>query len=156
MDGRRSIALAMLLFLALSACRAIPAGLLDDDAETASEPSPTPITKTLCESGADLQTDVEFLRSVELSEDGLLTLIVSVDAALGEARTLALLAGQEYAPLATDLIVSLQDLRDIAEELEDEESLGGGIATIGEAITAVGESMEALGLQLREPCPQND
>jgi len=24
------------------------------------------------------------------------------------------------------------------------------------AITAVGESMEALGLQLREPCPEND
>ena len=40
MDGKRSIALAVLLLVALSACRAIPGSLLDDDAETASEDGP--------------------------------------------------------------------------------------------------------------------
>ena len=37
MDGKRAIALAVLLLVALSACRAIPGSLLDDEGETASE-----------------------------------------------------------------------------------------------------------------------
>jgi hypothetical protein len=128
--------------------------LLDGDDESAVEAEPTPISKTLCESRTDLRTDVEFLRSVEVSEDGLLQLIVSVDAALGEARTLAVLAGEEYVPLVTDVVVSLQDVRDIAKELEGQETVGAAIATIGEAIIAVGESMDELEIRLREPCPE--
>ncbi len=148
------IALAALLLLTLSACRALPTGFLDADGDPTIEAEPTPITKTYCESGADLRTDVEFLRSVEVSDDGLLQLIVSVDATLGEARTFAILAGEEFGPSVEDVILSLQDLRDIADELEDQETIGAGIATLGESITAVGEAMDVLALQLREPCPE--
>lgn len=153
MHATRPLTLALLLFFALSACRAIPPGLLDGGGEPAVETEPTPATKTLCESSADLRTDVEFLRTVEVSEDGLLQLIVAIDAALGEARTLALLVGEEYGPLVTDVVVSLQDLRDVTEEIEGQETIGAGIATIGEVITAVGESMDALEVELRDPCP---
>jgi hypothetical protein len=152
MDRRNVTALAAVAIFTLSACRAIPVGLFEPDPEATTGPSPTPITKSLCESGADLRTDIEFLRSVEVSDDGLLSLIVAVDAALGETQTLATLAGQEYSPLVDDVIVSLQDLRDISEQLEGQETLGAGIATIGEAITEIGESMDALAIELREPC----
>ena len=154
MHVTRPLTLALLLVFALSACRAIPPGLLDGGGEPAVEAEPTPVTKTLCESSADLRTDVEFLRTVEVSEDGLLQLIVAIDAALGEARTLALLVGEEYGPLVSDVVVSLQGLRDVAEEVEEQETIGAGIATIGEAITSVGESMDALEVELRDPCPE--
>ena len=76
------------------------------------------------------------------------------EATLGEAQTFAILAGEEYRPLIEDVIVSLQDVRDIADELEGQETIGAGIATIGESITAVGEAMDELALQLREPCQE--
>ena len=155
MHATRPLTLALLLLFVLSACRAIPPGLLDGGGEPAVEAEPTPVTKTLCESSADLRTDVEFLRSVEVSEDGLLQLIVAIDAALGEARTLALLAGEEYGPLVTDVVVSLQDLRDVTKAIEEQETIGAGIAAIGEVITAVGESMDALEIELRDPCPDD-
>lgn len=154
MHQTRTLALAVVLLLVLGACRALPSGFLTGDAEPTAEAEPTPITKTLCESGAELRTDVDFLRAVEVSEDGLLQLIVAVDAALGEARTLTTLVGEEYGPLVEDVVVSLQDVRDLAEDLEGEETVGAAIATVGEAITAVGESMDALAVGLREPCPE--
>jgi hypothetical protein len=156
MDAKRLIALVAISIFALSACRAIPGELFADEPEVTPEPTPTPITKSFCESGADLRTDIEFLRAAELSEDGLLPFIVAIDAALGEARTLTTLAGLEYGPLVADVIISLQDLRDIAEEVEAQETLGAGIATIGEAITEVGQSMDTLTTQLREPCPESE
>ncbi len=156
MHATRALGLAVLLAAAIAACQAIPTGVFDGDGDPTAEAAPTPTTKTLCESGADLRTDIEFLRAVEVEEDGLVQLIVSVDATLGEARTLALLAGEAYGPLVSDVIVSLQDLRDIADELEQQETLGAGIATVGEAITEVGEAMDMLTLALREPCPEEE
>lgn len=150
----RTLAIAVLLLFALGACRALPPGFLDGDGDPATEAEPTPIAKTFCESGADLRTDVAFLRNTEVSEDGLLQLIISIDAALGEARTMAVLAGEEYGPLVSDVVVSLQDLRDITDELEDQETVGAGITIIGETITAVGEAMDELEVQLREPCAE--
>jgi hypothetical protein len=77
-----------------------------------------------------------------------------VDAALGEAQLLAELVVDEYQPLVEDTIVALQELRDVGEQVREQETLGAGIATIGEAITEVGEAMDALTLGLREPCPE--
>ena len=156
MQLTRTIGLAVLVPVVLAACQAVPTGLFEGEADPAAEAEPTPITKTLCESGAELRTDVEFLRAVEVDEDGVVQLVVAVDATLGEARTLAQLAGEEYGPLVDDVMVSLQDLRDIGEELEDQETLGAGIATVGEAINAIGESMDTLTLALREPCPEGE
>jgi hypothetical protein len=156
MQLTQTIGLAVLVPVALAACQAVPSGLFEGGAGPAAEAEPTPITKTLCESGAELRTDVEFLRAVEVDEDGVVQLVVAVDAALGESRTLAQLADEVYGPLVDDVIVSLQDLRDIAEELEGQATLGAGIATVGEAITAIGESMDTLTLALREPCPEGE
>jgi hypothetical protein len=156
MHARRSIALGAVLLFALSACSAIPVGLFEGTPDETPEPSPTPITKTFCESGADLSTDIDFLSSVEVSEDGLLTLIVSVDVALGEARTFTELASQEYGPLVADLVLALQDLRDLAQELEGQETLGSAITVVGETITEIGEAMDTLSMQLRDPCPEDD
>lgn len=153
MHPSRPLAVASLLLFAAAACRAVPVELFVGVDETVA-PEPTSTAKTLCQSGADLRTDIESLRSLDVSEDGVLQLIVSADAALGEARTLALLAGQEYGPLVTDVVVSLQDVRDIGQALERQDTIGASIAVIGEAITAVGDSMDALTLALREPCPE--
>lgn len=142
-----------LLFLA-GACRALPAGFLAPAAGPTADPSPSPVVKTTCESGADLRVDVDFLRSLEIREDGLLSVLVAVDAALGEAQLLVNLVAEEYRPLVVDLVLALQGLRTTAEELADQETVGAGIASIGAAITEIGETMDALTLRLQEPCPQ--
>lgn len=115
---------------------------------------PSPVSKTMCQSGTDLAADIESLRALDVSEDGVVSLIAGVDAALTEARILADLVVDEYQPLVDDTVVALQDLRDVGQELEDVETLGAGVATIGEAITEVGVAMDELGTQLRAPCPQ--
>ena len=152
----RLLAVLLVALFAITACQT--ASPEDGSAEPAAttKPSPTPTAKTMCASGADLAVDVAFLRNVEVSEDGLLSLIVSVDAALGEARTLGPLVVEEYQPLVADVVASLQELRDIAEELEELDTLGEGIVAIGEAITEVGVVMDALATQLREPCPEEE
>jgi len=153
----RFLAVLLVALLAITACQtATPEDGSAEPAATTTEASPTPTAKTMCASGADLAVDVAFLRNVEVSEDGLLSLIVSVDAALGEARTLGPLVVEEYQPLVADVVVSLQELRDIAEKLEELDTLGEGIVAIGEAITEVGVTMDALATQLREPCPEEE
>lgn len=157
-DPRASVlrlsGLALVGAFALAACGTTTSEEGPSEASAGADASPSPEAKTMCESGADLAVDVAFLRSIDVSEDGLLSLIVGVDAALGEAQMLGTLTVAEYQPLVADVVVSLQDLRDIAEELEQDETVGAAITTVGEAVTAVGESMEALGTQLREPCPE--
>lgn|GEM_PF-5768544 len=145
--------LVVVTFFVVSACRAIPPGLVGPDADATPGPSPTPTTKTMCESGADLSVDVEFLRSLELREDGLVSVLVAVDAALGEARTLGALVTEEYRPQAVDLVLSLENLRLTVDELSQQETLGAGIAAIGDSISEIGKAMDALTLELRDPCP---
>lgn len=156
---RASLLVIGLLFVA-GACRSLPPGVLAPAAEATpaatAEASAVPITKTVCESGADLQVDVEFLRSMELSEDGLITVLFAADTALDEARVLAELVAEEYRPLATDLVLSLEGLRTTVDMLDRQETAGASIAAIGESIVEIGEAMDALTLQLREPCPETD
>jgi len=156
---RVSLLVIGLLFVA-GACRSLPPGVLAPAAEatpaTTAEASAVPITKTLCESSADLQVDIEFLRSMELSEDGLVTVLIAADTALDEAHLLADLVAEEYRPLATDLALSLEGLRTTVDMLDREETAGASIAAIGESIVEIGEAMDALTLQLREPCPESD
>ena len=55
-----------------------------------------------------------------------------------------------------DVIVSMQGLRDISDDMTDDQTLGAQVAIIGESIVEIGESMDALGLQLRERCPDSE
>lgn len=156
---RASVLVIALLFVA-SACRSLPPGVLAPAAEPTPAASATasaePVTKSICESGVDLQADIDFLRSTELSEDGLITVLFAADTALEETRLLADLVGEEYRPLVTDLMLSLQGLRTTVDGFDSEETAGAGISAIGESIAEIGESMDALTLQLREPCPETD
>lgn len=159
----RLVAVLVVAAFTVTACRtatsetAAPDGSTEVPAQAAATTpveSDAPADKTMCQSGADLSVDVAFLRSLDLSEDGVASLVVGADAALGEARLLADLVVDEYRPLVEDTVVALQGLRDVGEQAGEQETIGAGIATIGEAITEVGEAMDALAMGLREPCPQ--
>ena len=123
-------------------------------AASAAAETEAPPGKTMCQSGEDLAVDIAFLRSLDISQDGVASLVVGANAALGEAQLLADLVVDEYRPLVEDTVVALQALRDVGEEVRAQETLGAGISTIGEAITEVGEAMDALALGLRDPCPR--
>ena len=138
----------------LSACRSLPPGFLAPDADPTA--SPEPIDKTMCESGAELATDIAFLRSLELSDDGLVAVLVAVDSALGEARVLADLAVEEFGPMAIDLVLALEGLRDTVDGLSQQETVGSGIADIGVSIAEIGTAMDQLALELRDPCPEEE
>jgi hypothetical protein len=138
----------------LSACRSLPPGFLAPDADPTA--SPEPIDKTMCESGAELTSDIAFLRSLELSDDGLVAVLVAVDSALGEARVLADLAVEEFGPMAIDLVLALEGLRDTIDGLSQQETVGSGIAEIGVSIAEIGTAMDQLTLELRDPCPDKE
>ena len=108
---------------------------------------------TLCDSAGDLRLIIGFLRDTDPSQDGWPPILVGAIAALSEARHLAGSVGETYRPLVDDLIVSLEGLRSTVEGLEESETLGARIASIGEAITDIGNAMDSLSFQLREPCP---
>ena len=157
----RLVAVLAVVALTVSACQTAtsetdaPEAVTDaPSAAAVDEPSSATVDKTMCQSGEDLAVDIAFLRSIDVSEDGVASLVVGVDAALGEAQLLAELVVDEYRPLVEDTVVALQELRDVGEQVREQETLGAGIATIGEAITEVGEAMDALTLGLREPCPE--
>lgn len=161
--GLRLVTVLTAAALIVSACQtatsetAAPGGPTESPIEvaaTAAAETETPPDKTMCQSGEDLAVDVAFLRSLDTSKDGVASLVVATDSALGEAQLLANLVVDEYRPLVEDTVVALQNLRDVGEEVREQETLGAGIATIGQAITEVGEAMDALALALREPCPQ--
>ena len=153
----RLATLMLALLFAAAACRALPTGLMapGSEASPTMDPgaSPSPITKTMCESAADLRVDVDFLRSMEIREDGLVSVLVAVDAALGEARTLTTLVAQEYRPFAADLVLSLVALRLTVTQLDQQETVGASIAAIGEAIVGLGEATDSLERELQDPCP---
>jgi len=138
-----------ILVLVLSACQSLPGQSILDQLM----PEPEPTAKTVCQSSADLEAAIEDLRSTELSEEDLVPLVIKIDTAISEARLLVELVSEELGPTVTDLVVSLQGLRTTVETLDEQETLGAGIALIGESITQIGEAMDALALQLRTRCP---
>lgn len=130
----------------------------------AASPSPSPgttaaakSTETLaevtCQSLADLQLIVEFLRDSDASEDGWLPILVGAIAGLAEAHRLVGLVSETYGPLLDDLTSSLQGLRTTAEDLGSLGTTGARIAAVGRAITGVGEALDALSVQLQTRCP---
>lgn len=163
----RLLATLAVVVLAVSACRtassetAVPSGSAvapsgaPGAAATADvSESATPASKTMCQSSEDLAAEIALLRSIDVSEDGVVSLITAADAAIGEAQLLAELVVDEYRPLVEDTVVALQELRDIGEEARGQATIGARVATIGEAVTEVGRAMDALETQLRQPCPQ--
>ena len=140
------MALAVILVFLAGACTILPPGLF---APTAT-PSPTP--KGVCANQADLLVAIDELRSLDVSEAGVLALGESLDAALTEARLLIEAVGEELRPLVLDLVVSLENLRATVDELADQATLGSKIASIGESLIEIGETMDALEVRLRTRC----
>ena len=105
-----------------------------------------------CESVDDLRLIAEFLVETDVSEDGWLPVMVGAIAGVSEARDLLGHVGDTYRPLVEDLVVSFEGLQAAAQELEEQETAGAKLATIGESITGIGDSMDALSVQLRAGC----
>jgi hypothetical protein len=145
----RAVLVLSILVLILSACPSLPGQSILDQLM----PEPEPTTKTVCQSSADLQAAIEDIRSTELSEEGLLPLVVKIDTAVSEARLLVELVGEELRPEVTDLVASLQGLRTTVESLDEQGTLGAGITLIGESLIHIGEAMDALALELQTRCP---
>ena len=125
----------------------------------AQEESPAPTAlptaaEAACDSASDLRLILGFVDQSLEDERGLIPAGIGVIAALSEARTLATQVGETYRPLAQDLVVSLQDLRDTLGDLEDLETAGAKLASIGESVVEIGDAMDALSVQLRTRCPE--
>lgn len=142
--------LTLCLSLATMMTLALPAALVAQD-EAAAEMS---TEEAICETADNLRLIVGFLQDTTVSEDGVIPVVVGGIAGFSQARELAGLVGDTLQPLVEDVIVSMQGLRDISDEMSDEQTLGAKVAIIGESVVQVGESMDALGLQLRERCPE--
>jgi hypothetical protein len=108
---------------------------------------------TACQSAADLRLYVGFLRSQSLSEDGLVPILVGIAATVYEADRLLGLVDATYRPLVAELVASARALGTSVRELRASETIGAGLAQLGEAITRLGLAMDALSTALREPCP---
>lgn len=152
-SSRAGVARAVLFLsvfaLILSACQSLPGQSILDQLM----PEPEPTAKTVCQSSADLQAAIEDIRSTELSEEGLVPLVIKIDTAVSEARLLVELVGEELRPEVTDLVASLQGLRTTVESLDEQETLGAGITLIGESLIQIGKAMDALALELQTRCP---
>ena len=147
----RSRIAAFSLMAVMTVAAASPASVLGQDASPSPEASSTP-AEAACASADDLTLIVDFLRETDAEEDGWLPLLVGSLAGISEARDLVGYVGEVYQPLIEDLIVSLQDLRDVVEDVRAEDSLGSQLVVIGEAVTDIGTSMDVLGDQLRTRC----
>lgn len=142
----RTAALTLALLFVASACSMLPPVLFGVTPTATPEP-------TICSSAEDLRGSIARLRETDLSEVGVLGLLVTVDVAIEAARTLAASVGEVYRPLTQDVITSLQGLRTTLDELGDQPTLGASMTSIGEAIVEIGQAADALEVQLRTPCP---
>ena len=140
------LSIAMLMTLAL------PAALAAQDEATDEMSS----DQAICETADNLRLVVGFLQDTSVAEDGVIPLVVGGMAGVSQARELADLVGDTLRPLVEDVIVSMQGLRDIGDEMSDDQTLGAKVAILGESVVQIGESMDALGLQLRERCPDTE
>ncbi len=145
----KSLALALTLLFVAAACSVLPPGLFAVEPAVTASPQPP----TVCERGADLRLAIEDLGAVELSETGVLGLLITVEIAVNEARQFGTAVGDEFGPLVADLQTSLQGLQTTLEGMGDEPTLGAKVASVGESITQIGNAMDALAVQLRTPCP---
>ena len=105
-----------------------------------------------CQSVDDLQIIIEFTQDSIEADAGFVPVAVGVIAGLSEARDLTGYVGETYRPLVEDLFLSLQDLRDALGELENLETAGAKLASIGQSVTEIGIAMDALGVQLNTSC----
>jgi hypothetical protein len=154
--ARPPIAASLVVAILALAGLASPIAAADPSTAPAAPGSPvaSDAPPTMCESFADLQLYVGFLRQQSVGEDGLLPILVGSVASLSEAQTLAGLVGEAYRPLVEDLATALADLRTSVRGLREADTVGSGLVGIGEAIVGVGARMDALGAALREPCPE--
>ena len=159
METRRPLAggssaklIALCLGIATIMTLALPAALLAQDEEQA-EPT---TEEAICQTSSNLRLIIGFLQDTSISEDGVIPVVVGGIAGFNQASELADLVGDALRPLVDDVIVSMQGLRDVSDEMTDDQTLGAKVAVIGESIVEIGESMDALGLQLRERCPDSE
>ena len=122
-------------------------------APAASVPADGPADPSVCESAADLRLYIGFLRDQSLSEDGLVPILVGIAATVYEADRLLGLVDATYRPLVAELAASARALGTSVRELRGSETVGAGLAQLGESITRLGLAMDALSTALREPCP---
>jgi hypothetical protein len=149
---RTRIVVAMLL-LALVALPLMAPSVSGQDESPAPTASLTP-AQAACASADDLRVILDFTRESVESDRGLVPVGIGVIAGLSEARNLTGLVGDVYRPLVEDLIVSLQDLRDIIGDLNDIDTVGSKVAAVGEALVDIGDAMDELGAQVRAGCPE--
>lgn len=145
--------LTLSLIIASIIAFAPPATVMAQDASVAPE---TDTASAVCESAADLRLVIGFLQDTSIAEDGLIPLAVGGIAGISVARDLAGQVGETLSPLVQDLIVSLQGLRDISDDISEDDTLGARLAILGASIVEIGEAMDALSLQLRERCPTDE
>ena len=148
---RTRVVVAMLL-LALVALPLIAASVSAQDESPAPTASVTP-AQAACGSADDLRVILDFTRESVESDRGLIPVGIGVIAGLSEARNLAGLVGDVYRPLVEEVIVSLQDLRDIIGDLDEMDTAGTKVSAVGEALVDIGDAMDELGVQLRTGCP---
>ena len=148
---RTRVVVAMLL-LALVALPLIAASVSAQDESPAPTASVTP-AQAACGSADDLRVILDFTRESVESDRGLIPVGIGVIAGLSEARNLAGLVGDVYRPLVEEVIVSLQDLRDIIGDHDDMDTAGTKVSAVGEALVDIGDAMDELGVQLRTGCP---
>ena len=146
----RATLLALTLTIASIIGSAVPASVMAQDASAEPETDPA---SAACDSAADLRLIIGFLQDTSISEDGLIPVAVGGIAGVSVARDLAGQVGETLSPLVEDLIVSLQGLRDISDQVSDDDTLGARMAILGASIVEIGEAMDALSLQLQERCP---
>ena len=147
---RARVVVAMLL-LALISLPALAGPVAAQDESAAPAASPT-AAEQACASADDLRLILEFTAESLESESGLVPVGIGVIAGLSEARTLAGLVAETYRPLVDDLIVSLQDLRDSLGDLDELDTAGSKLATVGESIVEIGNAMDSLAVQLQTGC----
>jgi hypothetical protein len=150
--GSSARILVLCLSIAMLMTLALPAALVAQDEATDEMSS----DQAICETADNLRLVVGFLQDTSISEDGVIPVVIGGIAGVSQARELADLVGDTLRPLVEDVIVSMQGLRDIGDEMTDEQTLGAKVAVIGESVVEIGESMDALGLQLRERCPDTE
>ena len=142
--------IALMVSITTALMLALPAAMSAQDESAEPEVDQN---EAICETASNLRLIAGFLQDTSISEDGVIPVVVGGIAGVSQARQLAGLVGETLQPLAEDLVVSLQGLRDLGDEMTDDQTLGAKVAIFGESIVEIGESMDALGLQLRERCP---
>lgn len=149
--ARAAVALVILSLALVAGSWTSPA--LAQDATAEPGPTLTP-AEAACESASDLRIIVGFIDESLEDEAGLVPLAIGVLAGVSEARDLVGLVGETYRPLAEELLLSLQGLRDTLGALDDLETGGARLAAVAGSVEEIGLALDALTVQLRTGCPE--